>query len=50
MKVLETERLILRRLAFDDAAFILELVNEPQSRSTERWKNAGWRNKLLLEN
>ena len=29
MKVLETERLILRRLAFEDAAFILELVNEP---------------------
>lgn len=29
MKVLETERLILRRLATDDAAFILELVNDP---------------------
>lgn len=29
MKVLETERLILRRLSTDDAAFILGLVNEP---------------------
>jgi RimJ/RimL family protein N-acetyltransferase len=29
MKVLETDRLILRHLTTDDAAFILELVNEP---------------------
>ncbi|CAM3594989.1 GNAT family N-acetyltransferase [Aeromicrobium ponti] len=29
MKVLETDRLILRRLTTDDAAFILELLNEP---------------------
>lgn len=29
MKVLETERLILRRLTLEDAAFILQLVNEP---------------------
>jgi RimJ/RimL family protein N-acetyltransferase len=29
MKVLETDRLILRRLLREDAEFILELVNEP---------------------
>lgn len=29
MKVLETERLVLRRAAVADAAFILRLVNEP---------------------
>jgi ribosomal-protein-alanine N-acetyltransferase len=29
VKVLETERLILRRLTVDDAEFILELLNEP---------------------
>src|SRR6185503_20091394 len=29
MKVLETERLILRWLSVEDAAFILELVNDP---------------------
>ena len=29
MKVLETDRLILRRLTLDDAPFILRLVNEP---------------------
>jgi len=29
MKVLETDRLILRRLTPEDAPFILELVNEP---------------------
>ncbi|MBG9443996.1 GNAT family N-acetyltransferase [Cytobacillus firmus] len=29
MKVLETDRLILRWLTTDDAAFILELLNEP---------------------
>jgi RimJ/RimL family protein N-acetyltransferase len=29
MTVLETDRLTLRRLNLDDAAFILELVNEP---------------------
>lgn len=29
MIVLETERLILRRLSTDDAGFILELLNEP---------------------
>ncbi|MFZ3214560.1 MAG: GNAT family N-acetyltransferase [Candidatus Acidiferrales bacterium] len=29
MKILETERLLLRQLAADDAAFILELLNEP---------------------
>ena len=29
MKILETERLVLRRLALDDAAFLLELLNEP---------------------
>jgi RimJ/RimL family protein N-acetyltransferase len=29
LKVLETDRLILRRLSTGDAAFILELVNEP---------------------
>jgi RimJ/RimL family protein N-acetyltransferase len=29
LKVLETERLVLRWLSTDDAAFILELVNEP---------------------
>ena len=29
MKVLETERLVLRELCTDDAAFILQLVNEP---------------------
>ena len=29
MKVLETERLVLRWLTVDDAEFILELVNEP---------------------
>jgi RimJ/RimL family protein N-acetyltransferase len=29
MKVLETDRLILRKLTLDDAPFILQLVNEP---------------------
>jgi len=29
MKVLETERLVLRRLSSDDAEFILELLNQP---------------------
>ncbi len=29
MKILETERLILRRLNIDDAEFIFELLNEP---------------------
>ncbi len=29
MKVLETERLILRRLCADDAGFMLELMNDP---------------------
>ena len=29
MKVLETERLVLRRVTTDDAPFILELLNEP---------------------
>jgi RimJ/RimL family protein N-acetyltransferase len=29
LKVLETNRLILRRLSIEDAEFILELVNEP---------------------
>ena len=29
MKVLETDRLILRRLAVEDAGFILELLNDP---------------------
>lgn len=29
MKVLETDRLVLRRLDAEDAAFILQLVNEP---------------------
>lgn len=29
MSVVETERLVLRRLSFDDAEFILELLNEP---------------------
>jgi len=29
MKILETERLILRQLTWDDADFILELLNEP---------------------
>jgi RimJ/RimL family protein N-acetyltransferase len=29
VKVLETDRLILRRLGTDDAAFILELLNDP---------------------
>ena len=29
MKVLETDRLILRRLSIEDAAFILMLLNEP---------------------
>jgi [ribosomal protein S5]-alanine N-acetyltransferase len=29
MKVLETERLILRHIEADDAAFILELINSP---------------------
>jgi RimJ/RimL family protein N-acetyltransferase len=29
VKVLETERLILSRLSYDDCAFIYELVNEP---------------------
>lgn len=29
MKVLETDRLILRRLSAEDAEFILELVNDP---------------------
>lgn len=29
MKVLETERLILRRMSADDAEFILRLLNEP---------------------
>jgi ribosomal-protein-alanine N-acetyltransferase len=29
VKILETERLALRRLVLDDAAFILELLNEP---------------------
>jgi len=29
VKVLETDRLILRELSISDAAFILELVNEP---------------------
>jgi RimJ/RimL family protein N-acetyltransferase len=29
VNVLETDRLVLRRLSIDDAAFILELLNEP---------------------
>jgi RimJ/RimL family protein N-acetyltransferase len=29
MKILETERLVLRRLSYDDAQFILELLNQP---------------------
>ena len=29
MKILETERLILRRVSSDDAGFILELLNQP---------------------
>ena len=29
IKILETDRLILRRLSVEDAAFILELVNDP---------------------
>jgi RimJ/RimL family protein N-acetyltransferase len=29
MKVLETDRLVLRRLTVDDAEFILELLNQP---------------------
>jgi len=29
LKVLETDRLILRRLSIDDAEFILQLLNEP---------------------
>jgi RimJ/RimL family protein N-acetyltransferase len=29
MKILETDRLVLRQLSLDDAAFILELMNEP---------------------
>ncbi|MEP7191174.1 MAG: GNAT family N-acetyltransferase, partial [Roseiflexaceae bacterium] len=29
MNVLETERLILRRLSAEDAAFMLELLNDP---------------------
>lgn len=29
MKILETERLLLRRLRLDDAEFIFELVNDP---------------------
>jgi len=29
MKVLETERLLLRRLTLDDAPFIIELLNDP---------------------
>lgn len=29
MKILETDRLILRRLTTDDAAFMLKLMNEP---------------------
>ncbi|MGH9875363.1 MAG: GNAT family N-acetyltransferase [Pyrinomonadaceae bacterium] len=29
MKILETERLVLRRLSADDAGFILELLNQP---------------------
>ena len=29
MKILETERLLLRRLSSDDAEFILELLNQP---------------------
>lgn len=29
MKILETERLLLRHLSVDDAAFMLELMNEP---------------------
>jgi RimJ/RimL family protein N-acetyltransferase len=29
VKILETERLVVRRLVLDDAAFLLELLNEP---------------------
>ncbi|MEP6569731.1 MAG: GNAT family N-acetyltransferase [Acidobacteriota bacterium] len=29
MTILETDRLVLRRLSFDDAEFILELLNQP---------------------
>ena len=29
LKILETERLLLRQLSIDDAEFILELLNEP---------------------
>ena len=29
MKILETERLIIRHLTSDDTAFIIELLNEP---------------------
>jgi len=29
VKILETERLVLRRLVLDDATFLLELLNEP---------------------
>lgn len=44
MKVLETNRLVLRRLSPDDAAFILRLMNEPSWRA-----NIGDRNIRTLE-
>ena len=45
MKILETERLILRQFSTDDAAFILELLNEPSF-----IQNIGDRGVRTLEN
>jgi RimJ/RimL family protein N-acetyltransferase len=42
--VLETERLVLRRLGEDDAAFMLALLNEPSF-----WQNIGDRGVRTLE-
>ena len=44
MKILETERLILRQLTTDDAEFILELVNDPSF-----IRNIGDRNVRTIE-
>lgn len=44
MKILETERLLLRQLATDDAQFILELLNDPSF-----IRNIGDRNVRTIE-
>ena len=39
MTVLETDRLLMTRLSYDDCAFVVELVNEP---SFKRFRGRGY--------